>query len=325
METLPHAPLPPHAPWLALGASAESAQAGVRDLARAAGFYRVREAPLRVDEGAGLLVPDRKALLREDGTYVANVGHAYQPVDFEDVLSVLLDAAAAAGARPVTAGLYGPRHARMWVLLELPGALRVQGDASPLRRYLLGHAGHDGQAGVTLANVATRVVCQNVLGAALGESGVARWHVAHVGNVRERLEGVRRAMRHLLDGYAHLHALAERLAATRFSEVQLHQAIDRVMPLPDDREAHPRLVGARELVVQLYHAGLGIEGAVRGTAWGALNALVEYFDHHRMTRAVRGRRVEELKLESMWLGRGAALKRAGLQAVLDEAGLALAA
>nr|WP_269744475.1 DUF932 domain-containing protein [Stigmatella aurantiaca] len=40
---------------------------------------------------------------------------------------------------------------------------------APSSRYVLGYCGHDGTTAITLKNVATRVVCQNTLGVALGE------------------------------------------------------------------------------------------------------------------------------------------------------------
>ena len=48
----------------------------------------------------------------------------------------------------------------------------------------------------------------------------------------------------------------------------------------------------------------------RGTAWGLLNSVTEYVDHHRRTRS------QDHRLDSAWFGQGAQLKsRALAQAI----------
>jgi hypothetical protein len=101
--------------------------------------------------------------------------------------------------------------------------------------------------------------------------------------------------------------------------------INRVMPLPEDEAKHPRITNARNKVVELFHTGTGIEGDIQGTAWAALQAFSEWADHHRHTRAVQGKKVEVMRLESIWMGKAAAMKRQALAAIVDTAQLRLAA
>ncbi len=63
-----------------------------------------------------------------------------------------------------TAGTLGPVGIRGWLLGELPNPIKVKGDESEIRKYVLGCAGHDGYTAVVIKNVATRVVCANTLG-----------------------------------------------------------------------------------------------------------------------------------------------------------------
>ncbi|QRN99153.1 DUF932 domain-containing protein [Archangium violaceum] len=64
---------------------------------------------------------------------------------------------------------------------------------------------------------------------------------------------------------------------------------------------------------------------IQGTAWAALQAFSEWADHHRHTRAVQGKKVEVMRLESIWMGKAAAMKRQALAAIADTAQLRLAA
>jgi len=52
--------------------------------------------------------------------------------------------------------------------------------------------------------------------------------------------------------------------------------------------------------------------------------VTEYADHHRSIRSGDQEGASK-RLESVWFGGGAELKRAGLAAIADEAGVALAA
>ena len=53
--------------------------------------------------------------------------------------------------------------------------------------------------------------------------------------------------------------------------------------------------------------GLDMPG-VRGTTWAAYNAVTEWVDHHRPTRARHAAVRASRRLESSWFGSGAKLK-----------------
>ncbi|HYO55919.1 DUF932 domain-containing protein [Archangium sp.] len=132
------------------------------------------------------------------------------------------------------------------------------------------------------------------------------------------VRGATRPLSHL----RRLSALFRR--ADTFSEHQLSNVIDVVMPLPQDKAEHPRLMKGRNKVIELFHAGRGLEGSIRGTAWGALQAFSEYADHHRHTRVPKGKSMDALRLESIWMGKAASLKRQALAAIADTARIRLA-
>ena len=50
--------------------------------------------------------------------------------------------------------------------------------------------------------------------------------------------------------------------------------------------------------------------AASGTAWGLLNAVTEYVDHHRRARN------QDNRLDSAWFGQGAQLKHKALEQAL---------
>ena len=92
------------------------------------------------------------------------------------------------------------------------------------------------------------------------------------------------------------------------------------MIMKKNPEAHPRRAKILELlahngeisVQQLtaLYGGLGMGsllGSSRGTAWGLVNAVTEFVDHHRRARS------QDYRLDSAWFGQGAQLKQQALQ------------
>ena len=243
--------------------------------------------------------------------------------DFAPTLTVaaiteaLVEAAKGFKAIFHTAGLLGTNGDRGWLLAELPRVLRVKGDESEIRPYLLGCAAHDGHHGVVLKNVATRVVCQNTLGVAMGEDSRFNVAVRHTSDAQRRFESATRAFHLLLDGMDEFEKIANLLAETSFSDRQMARTIDDLLPLPKDEEGNAREAGKqlnekRERVQTLFTDGLGITAGIRGTAWAALQAWTEFNDHHR---AVRNDADGSKRLESIWLGRAADLKTDALKSI----------
>ncbi|MDX2014164.1 MAG: DUF932 domain-containing protein [Myxococcaceae bacterium] len=253
-------------------------------------FPRVDERPLVMAGGA--IVPDMKALVSsDDGRYLATVGADYKVVQAESVASAILTAAAGAGAVFHTGGLLGERGARGWLLGELPAAsFRVTGDDSEVRAYFLGAWGHDGRTPVTLANVSTRVVCQNTVSAALGERGNFRVNVRHTSGAEMRLDDAAASFRAL---HAHVKAtreFAERAAAHRMTRAEVDASLDALFPRTEDET--PRQRENRENAMGQVVTILGgdtVSAGIRSTAWGLMQAASEFAEHFtaRMTDAQR--------------------------------------
>jgi hypothetical protein len=173
-------------------------------------------------------------------------------------------------------------------------------------------------------NVATRVVCANTLGVALGEREGATWKIQHTANARERLEEAGKAFRQMVRSYEKLGELANVFASTPFTDKQMKATVDLVMPIPLDDGDHRRLETEREKVVQLFGTAIGIE-KLRSTAWAAFQGWTEYADHHRLARNTGRQDPRKARLESIWMGRSAAMKQAALQAITSQVGIHLAA
>jgi phage/plasmid-like protein (TIGR03299 family) len=245
-------------PWHGLGTKLPS-NATWEQVAQLGGFYKVREE--KVLTASGCVIPSKKALVRDDtGAPLSVVSESYCVVQFEDVAKTLVEAAHGVDAIFNTAGLLGEDGARGWLLAELPRVLRVKGDESEIRPYLLGTAAHDGHNGVILRNVATRVVCQNTLGVAMGEDTKFSVAIHHTKNASVRLDEARQAFHLLLAGMDEFEAMANMLASTKFTERQMARTIDDLLPidLESGKEPSKVLTEKRERVASLFETGMGI-------------------------------------------------------------------
>jgi phage/plasmid-like protein (TIGR03299 family) len=310
-------------PWHGLGVKLPR-NATYQEISELAGFYDVAELPVLVPPLHDP-VPDKKALVRRDDYRLLGiVNSTYRVVQFSEVAKTLVEAAGMVGGFFHTAGTLGPVGRRGWMLGELPGEIVVRGDPSPIKKYLLGTTGHDGVSAITLKNVATRVVCANTLGLALGEEGGAEFKILHTANAGIRLQEAATAMRRLLVSYDRFGDLANLMAVTRFTEAQLMTTLDNVMPVPQDDKNHDRIIRDREKVKELFETGIGIEGQIRGTAWATFQAFTEWADHHSPIRASTGQDARHVRLESIWLGRLAQVKEAALAAIMQASQVSMA-
>jgi hypothetical protein len=88
--------------------------------------------------------------------------------------------------------------------------------------------------------------------------------------------------------------------------------------VPDPKDTDPsRAAATRETLVRLFETGKGNAlPTVRGTLWGAVNAVAELLDHERPTRTKPGESEALNRFKSAQFGSGAALKtRAWSQAL----------
>lgn len=310
-------------PWHGLGVRLP-ARATYDQIMESAGFYEAIEKDIYIPPFRSP-IPDKKALVRSDtGEYLSVVGKSYEVVQFAEIARTLIEAAGDVKAVFTTAGTLGPVGIRGWLLGELPNPITVRGDASPIRKYLVGTAGHDGVTAVVLKNCATRIVCANTLGVALGERGGATWRIQHTTNAKARLDDAGKAFRRLSESYVRFGELANVLAVTPFTDRQMQATVDRIMPVPEDDRDHDRLRAERAKVVQLFETAVGIE-RVRGTAWAAMQGWSEYADHHRTVRDTKREDPRRARLASIWMGRAAGIKQAALTAIAEESGVRLAA
>jgi phage/plasmid-like protein (TIGR03299 family) len=284
-------------------------------------FYDVVERQIYA-AGIPSAIPDRKALIASnDGRYLATVGADYGVVQFSQLAEIVMRAA---GKEAVfhTAGLLGDNGARGWLLGELPNPIKVQGDSSEIRKFFLATTAHDGTSAVHLRNVATRVVCANTLGSALGEKG-AGWSIRHTSGAPMRVEAAGSAFKAMIVGMENFGQLANRMSAVKLSSEQRAKIVADTFPMAEDAtdRVKAKAQDARECVLRLAEQGTGVDSGIRGTAWAMFQGVTEWADHIRPIRGLKALPSITQTFESQLWGAAVDIKRLGLDAIRSVASI----
>ena len=151
--------------------------------------------------------------------------------------------------------------------------------------YLLVSSSHDGSASVTASITPVRVVCQNTLNMALNGSKQT-FKMRHTLKTGERVAEARRVLGLTFAHMDNFEAIAKQLFETSLDAKGFDTLVEAVYPKPDSQSAPQSLTkwqAKRDLLDDLYFTAKTQEN-IKGTYWGALNALTERLDYFRAGR-----------------------------------------
>lgn len=246
--------------------------------------------------------PDQKVLYRSDtNAPLAVVSKRFHVVQPGEVLEFYRDLTSQSGFELETAGvLRGGR--KFWALARTGQSTLLKGE-DRVHGYLLLATACDGTLATTAQFTSVRVVCNNTLSVALGDNqgAIKVPHRSHFDP-----EAVKRQLGVAVSSWdafaARLHALVARPVDPDTVEGLLRRVL--TYPAPEGK-ADVVNEQAIKAVRSLYEGdGRGaLMASSRGTAWGVLNSVTEFVDHHRRARSADHRR------DAAWFGQGAQIKR----------------
>jgi len=302
--------------WHGLGQLMPAGQSVEAWQAAAGMDYEVQRGYVRYATGRGQfadvirVVQDKVVLFRSDTTGALGiVSDSYKVVQPREVLEFFRDWANAGGMTIESAGvLFGGK--RYFATAKLAEGVCVDGDSDKVVPYALLSTSADGSLATEARWTTVRVVCNNTLSMARG--GKAAVRVTHRSEFKaDDVRGV------LEDANAEFKAFMEMSRTLAGIKVARPLAEDLTMNLfktgTKDADAIKESRGFIR-VMELFNGaarGASLETA-QETAWGWLNAVTEYADHH-----IRAHSEENRTASALW-GQGDALKNKAV-------GLALAA
>lgn len=257
------------------------------------------------DSGLGSIhaFPEQKVLYRSDTKApLSVVSNRYQVVQPGEVLEFYRDLTEVGGYQLETAGVLKEGR-KFWALARTGQSATLKGK-DQVDGYLLLATACDGTMATTAQFTSVRVVCNNTLSIALdGSSGAVK--VPH--RSQFDADAVKRQLGIAVSSWDGFMVRMKALADRKVSPEETESYFQRVLTNPiNPANPTPTVNESALKSVQMLFDGAG-KGALlpsaSGTAWGMLNSITEFVDHHRRARSDDNRR------DSAWFGPGAALKQ----------------
>lgn len=214
---------------------------------------------------------------------LATVGERYKVVQNEELFSFgdgILDG----GAQWETAGsIKDGRVVFGSLAVPVEFILDPNGVADKTVTYLLMHTSHDGSTSLQANITPVRVVCQNTLNMALKDT-TQSFKVKHTSTIAGRMEEARRVLGLTFNHMDKFQELAQNLFESEITNAQFDKLVANLYPAKDgDKMANTKHQSKIDTIQNLYRVAKTQDG-IRGTKWGALNALTERVDYFRTAR-----------------------------------------
>lgn len=266
--------------------------------------WRVKERPIAWYEEArsGINhISRQKALVRDtDGQVLGVVGSNYEILQNSEAFS-FFDSFLEGGECSLEAAGSLKEGRVIFVIARIHAA---EGDVlanDRVNAYLLLYNSHDGSLAVGIQFTSIRVACQNTLGLARREVRAGLAHgikLPHRRGLAQSLDLVRRRVEVARQDFSKTIESFQHLAAKELKRGALEQYVRDVLGYHDLKTV-PRAF--REIEECYYMApGADLPG-VRGTYWGAYNAVTNWLDYGRG-------RTSDASLYSSWFGSSAKMR-----------------
>ena len=295
-------------PWHRLGNQLEQ-PATLDDALKHGGLdWEVELLPLAVAGEPESSAPHRRAVVRKDrkpgqtGRVIGVVHPGFRPLQ-NRAGAEMFDALLGQGQPIYHTGGYLKNGEVVWLLAKLPSDIQVRGD-DVVETYLLFSNSHDGSSAIDVRLTTVRVVCQNTLSLALGNTSVGKvFRRAHDGRYGVLKEEARAFFEFSVKRSEEAQALFGRLANAECDDKAFEAFLAQLLPDPTrpvtassnpqvERAWQTRLTtmrATRAQVMDVRHNGIPDQGVPPEgkTWWGALNTLTGWVDHVQKTNADR--------------------------------------
>jgi phage/plasmid-like protein (TIGR03299 family) len=309
----------------ATSAASAATQAGLNWTVRTGALEAV-STPLIIDQhgvtpATYLDVPKKQAIIREDNNSVIGiVGTKYKVVQNMEVFNALDTLVDAGDARYAAAGEFNG-GANIWMVLELPQGVQVAND--PHAAFLLVKTSHDGSSSVVIKPIIERLFCANQVNGLISNSrqkyNEYTYRMTHSTNQELSISDIRNITQLTYTAIADYQLVANNLLNKDMSREQAVNFFKKVWALPTTVEDKPYDLltrgerkqqtiakDARAKAWAIYSESETQEN-IRGTAFGAWQAVIEYADHHatggadRLAAATLSGRNDKVKTKALSL------------------------
>lgn len=292
-------------PWQGRGTRLNAPVTAAEAIQKAHLDWEVVKVPISLKRGRKHAEIENKfAVVREDQLKVKApvalgiVGKTYKPLQNREAFDWFDPIVGSGAAVYHSAGAVGAGE-HVWMLAELPGAIRVAGDDITGKFLLLSNS-HDGQSSVRVKFAPIRFACWNSLMLPSGPGN--RIRVKHTSRVQEQMALATENLGIIENRFSQIELRFQALARVSMNEERLTEYLRGVFPdprNPQDVRAIKYVAKARSQSRYLFEMGNGnTSGPARESLWAAYNGVTEFIDYANPGNG------PDMHLDSIWFGSG---------------------
>lgn len=314
--------------WHGLGIVVENAPTADEALTLAGLGWRVEQWNIQAKGPDGPKdVPSHVLNVRSDNhDALGVVGVGYQPVQNAE-LSEFVGALSETGDVKIESAGSIRGGKRVWFLAR--GESIWLGDRDEIKPYLLVANGHDGTMSVVCQPTTIRVVCRNTLHASIkeGERSSMTVRFRHEGLIADKLDDARRALGLFQSARSEFEKQSQFLHAKEMSREDLQRYWLEVYaatlePIPSQPTTPAEIRQAKAARDRLSMWAMNFDrdrerSNSPASAWTALNAVTEWFDHQKPIRAANEPVRRDQRLMGNWWGDAAIAKAKAMAMALS--------
>lgn len=252
-----------------------------------------------------------RPVTRETEVLLGIVSRRYQPLQNAEAFEFFDPIVGEKKAYFETAGALGEGE-RIWVMAKMPGAMEIM-PGDECMKYLLLSNTHSGDRSVIVKFTSVRVVCQNTLMLAM-QDGQKAYRVRHSKKMQFKLSELSEFMAITGDVFLNAEASFRRLAQIEMVGDRLDSYLEAVFPSSATQKKNGNKPARWDFVHQLFESAPDLQlPKVRGTLWGAYNAITMFEDYKQSP----SEELPEQRLERAWFGGGAEIKVKALDKAIE--------
>lgn len=239
---------------------------------------------------------------KETEVLLGIVSRRYQPLQNVEAFEFFDPIVGEKNAFFETAGALGEGE-RIWVMAKMPVAMEIVPGDECLKYLLLSNT-HSGDGSVIVKFTSVRVVCQNTLMLAM-DDGQKAYRVRHSKKMQFRLNELSDFLAITQDVFLKAEKTFQRLAKIEMMGDRFDRYLEAVFPLSAEQKKNGTKPARWDFLHEIFatRPDLQIRG-VRGTLWGAYNAITMFEDY----KLPQNEEQPEQRLDRAWFGGGADIK-----------------
>ena len=251
-----------------------------------------------MERNGAVEVPDRFAVMRSDTSdIIGTVGKVFTPLQNKECFS-FMDSVAGPGklVRYHTAGsLCG--GSLIWLLAELTNLTTDIVPGHTVKPYMMLLDGKTGRQNLMMAPTSTVIVCANTRRMALAEAAQDQAthgfvKLRHTKNIHNKVKLAQETLGLAVQSVERNIDLMKHLAKKQVNDAQWTELLNELVPVPELPEGKETSRGrtiamkTHDKLTEYFEDGIGMDiPGVRGTGWGALNAITQYTTHDFAVKA----------------------------------------